>query len=103
MYGRVLTVTGKTTSGKSHFFFELFAFSGFFGSILKLKTRFFPAKTTLTFLKIDPSFTTLGFINIAALEFVYKAGKKKWEFPDVLHYTSKPLDLIIRVTTWLYH
>jgi hypothetical protein len=28
----------------SHFFFELFAFSGFFGSILKLKSRFFPAK-----------------------------------------------------------
>jgi hypothetical protein len=53
-----------------------------------LKSRFFPAKTTLTFLKIDPSFTTLGFINIAALEFIYKARKKKWEFPDVPTYTS---------------
>jgi hypothetical protein len=64
-------------------FFELFSFSGFFGSILKLESRFFPAKITLTFLKMDPSYGTLGFINIAALEFIYKARKKKWDFPDV--------------------
>jgi hypothetical protein len=32
---------------KITFFFELIAFSGFFGSILKLKSRFFPAKTSV--------------------------------------------------------
>jgi hypothetical protein len=64
-------------------FFELFAFSGFFGSIFKLKSRFFPAKTSLNFLKTDASYATLSFIKISALEFIYKAGKIKWEFPDI--------------------
>jgi hypothetical protein len=42
----------------------------------KVEKPVFPAKTTLTFLKMDPNYATLGFINIAALEFIYKARKK---------------------------
>jgi hypothetical protein len=61
---------------KISLFFELFGFFGFFGSILKSKSRVFPAKTTLTFLKMDPSYATLSFINFLALELIYNARKK---------------------------
>jgi hypothetical protein len=56
---------------------------------------------------MDPSFATLGFINIAALEFIYKARKKKWEFPDeadskvMMYILSLPLNSTPCSKPWL--
>jgi len=51
-----------------HFFLELLGFFGFCSMISKPKSHFCPVKMTLTFLKSDPSYTTLGFLGFSALE-----------------------------------
>ena len=86
-FGKYMPLNSQISSGKSHFFFELFTFFGFFGSILKLKSQrkpVFLSQNYLTFLEMDPSYATLGFINFLALEFVYKARKTNCDFPDAV-------------------